>query len=277
MPSKTPLQARFFAACSHGAGYESCPPLKVSKEFNKSDAGTGILRHHHAGGGSVDEIVNAATQLARQPMQAGGFSGFSAENPWWERAEARQIGDRPYGFSVGSGGGRTDRNNVNVASGSYVLPADVVSGLGEGNSLAGAATWDKILHSLPYGIHDAAPARHGMGPPRPPSGLAPPGQGAAPGIAHGGTAPAGKEPDGEVPIQAADGEIIVHPEDVKRFGIAYMPDGQTRTPSTLIKYGHSVLDQFVKSVRGRTIKTLKELPGPVNSKNPEKGHIEVKD
>lgn len=260
------------AACSHGAGYSSCPPLSVAKEFNQADKGTGILRHHRAdGGATVDEIVSAATQLARQPMQAGGFAGFSAENPWWERAEARQIGDKPYGFSVGSGGGRTDRNNVNVASGSYVLPADVVSGLGEGNSLAGAAAWDKILHSLPYGIHAAA-AHRGMGPPHPPSGLSPPGQGSPPGIAKGGTAPAGTDTDGEVPIQAADGEIIVHPDDVKRFGIAYMPDGMMRTPDTLVKYGHSVLDEFVKVQRGRNIKAQEELPGPVNSDNSEKGH-----
>jgi len=44
MPSKTRAQARFFAACAHGAGYSSCPPAKVSKEFNRADKGTGILR-----------------------------------------------------------------------------------------------------------------------------------------------------------------------------------------------------------------------------------------
>lgn len=44
MPSKTKKQARFFAACSHGAGYPSCPPKKVAKEFNKADKGTGILK-----------------------------------------------------------------------------------------------------------------------------------------------------------------------------------------------------------------------------------------
>ena len=32
------------AACSHGAGYSNCPPKKVSKEFNKADKKTGILR-----------------------------------------------------------------------------------------------------------------------------------------------------------------------------------------------------------------------------------------
>lgn len=44
MPSKSPKQARFMAACSHGAGYESCPPQKVSQEFNQADKGTGILK-----------------------------------------------------------------------------------------------------------------------------------------------------------------------------------------------------------------------------------------
>jgi hypothetical protein len=38
MPSKSPKQARFMAACAHGAGYASCPPSKVSKKFNKADA-----------------------------------------------------------------------------------------------------------------------------------------------------------------------------------------------------------------------------------------------
>jgi len=41
MPSKTPKQKRFMAACAHGAGYKSCPPDKVSKEFNKADAKKG--------------------------------------------------------------------------------------------------------------------------------------------------------------------------------------------------------------------------------------------
>jgi hypothetical protein len=37
MPSKTKKQARFMAACAHGAGYASCPPKKVSREFNQAD------------------------------------------------------------------------------------------------------------------------------------------------------------------------------------------------------------------------------------------------
>jgi hypothetical protein len=44
MPSKSPAQARLMAACSHGAGYASCPPVSVAKEFNQADQGTGILK-----------------------------------------------------------------------------------------------------------------------------------------------------------------------------------------------------------------------------------------
>lgn len=43
MPSTTEDQARFMAACAHGAGYESCPPQKVSHEFNQADKGTSML------------------------------------------------------------------------------------------------------------------------------------------------------------------------------------------------------------------------------------------
>ena len=38
MPSVSAEQKRFMAACAHGAGYDSCPPDKVSKEFNRADA-----------------------------------------------------------------------------------------------------------------------------------------------------------------------------------------------------------------------------------------------
>ena len=44
MPSTSRKQARFMAACAHGAGYRSCPPSKVSKEFNQADKRTGILK-----------------------------------------------------------------------------------------------------------------------------------------------------------------------------------------------------------------------------------------
>ena len=44
MPSKSAAQARLMAACAHGAGYASCPPAKVSKEFNQADKGSQLLK-----------------------------------------------------------------------------------------------------------------------------------------------------------------------------------------------------------------------------------------
>lgn len=43
MPSKSPKQARLMAACAHGAGYPSCPPTNVAKEFNQADKGGKML------------------------------------------------------------------------------------------------------------------------------------------------------------------------------------------------------------------------------------------
>lgn len=44
MPPKTRKQARFMAACAHGAGYASCPPQKVAKEFNQADKGKKVRK-----------------------------------------------------------------------------------------------------------------------------------------------------------------------------------------------------------------------------------------
>ena len=42
MPSVSKKQARLMAACAHGADYDSCPPAKVSKEFNQADKGRNL-------------------------------------------------------------------------------------------------------------------------------------------------------------------------------------------------------------------------------------------
>ena len=71
-----------------------------------------------------------------------------------------------------SGPGRTDRIPMNARTGSFVLPADVVSGLGQGNTQAGAKMWGSMIaHSIgPMGMQNAirqrtlrAPALRGFG------------------------------------------------------------------------------------------------------------------
>lgn len=46
MPSKSAKQARLMAYVAHtpGAAKKTGVPLKVAREFNQADAGTGILR-----------------------------------------------------------------------------------------------------------------------------------------------------------------------------------------------------------------------------------------
>lgn len=87
------------------------------------------------------------------------------------------------GYIHGDTGGRTDNKPIDVAEGSYVIPADILSGLGEGNSHAGWA---------------ALQAQFGMA--RPPA------------KADGGAIGA------PVPIVAASGEGVIPPDKVAEIG-----------------------------------------------------------
>lgn len=115
--------------------------------------------------------------------------------------------------------GRTDHLPMHVPAGSYVIPADVVSGYGEGNTMAGF----KRLN-MTFGHKGGAPK----------------------GKAEGGAAMAG-EP---VPIVAAGGEYVIHPDVIVQIG-----GGD-------IDRGHKELDAFVKASRAKTVKTLQKLPPP---------------
>lgn len=126
--------------------------------------------------------------------------------------------------------GRTDHLPMHVPSGSYVLPADIISGMGEGNTMAGF----KVAKSL-FSSHF-----YGSGAPYGASGL-PYGM-PSPGKAEGGEA--------TVPIIAAGGEYVISPRDVTAIGKGNMDDG------------HRILDEFVKGYRAKLVKTLKALPGP---------------
>lgn len=50
--------------------------------------------------------------------------------------------------------GRTDRHPMGVKSGSYVVPSDIVSSLGEGNSKAGAHALAQMFKGAPQGFAD---------------------------------------------------------------------------------------------------------------------------
>ncbi len=50
--------------------------------------------------------------------------------------------------------GRTDKLPLNVPAGSYILPADIVSAVGQGNTKAGAHAIEEVVKDAPYSIHD---------------------------------------------------------------------------------------------------------------------------
>jgi hypothetical protein len=141
--------------------------------------------------------------------------------------------------------GRTDKLPMNVKSGSYVLPADIPSALGQGNSTAGGMILKKMFSSGPYGLPTMRSSGRSGAAMRPmriqqqkmPSKLP-------------GTFARGGEANEHVPIVAAGGEYLIAPEVVRDIGHGDL------------KKGHKVLDAFVLRVRKEHISTLKNLKPP---------------
>ncbi len=174
----------------------------------------------------------------RPHFDAGGAPFSSADTPYWSRQEARSADS---GLIAAYSPGRTDTMNMEPLAGSYIIPADVISGLGEGNTLAGSAVMDRVLSSGPHGTQMPR-GEHGRGPPQPPRIVERQFQ------AKGGTT---EGADGSrVPIVAAGGEYKVSPDQVRALGRGN------------IKRGHDILDHFVLEVRRRTVRDLKKLPPP---------------
>lgn len=126
-------------------------------EGHSRDAiGENIRRLHIGDGRPLNQSVAIALRLAHQSAakhRAAG--GYNPPSPSLEEREyLRDEDSRPFsgGLINSAIPGRTDRHNIDVPSGSYVLPADVVSGLGEGNTMAGAAVVQKMFGTAPYGV-----------------------------------------------------------------------------------------------------------------------------
>jgi hypothetical protein len=86
-------------------------------------------------------------------LQRGGGLGIPQMNTAASQAHYSAINMRPaigrapgvHLMASSTVPGRTDRIPMRAAPGSYVLPADVVSGLGQGNTHAGAKMWGQAI------------------------------------------------------------------------------------------------------------------------------------
>jgi len=150
------------------------------------------------------------------------------------RAEGGSVTHMHTGPIHSSVAGRTDHLPMEVPSGAYVLPADIVSALGEGNTMAGFKI-AKNMFSQPSRTDGTPYHETGL-----PYGVPSPHKANGGALQH---APG-------VPIVAAGGEHVIHPDDVRWLGKGSLDDG------------HRILDEFVKQFRMSTIKTLSKLPGP---------------
>jgi len=170
--------------------------------------------------------------------------------------------------------GRVDRIPMRARTGSFVIPADAVSGLGEGNTMAGAKMWGQMLtHSVTGGAapgmrRGAAPrVVGGIGrtnitgpgsrvPPPPKAVIAPPQKVpfqdlpvSSKGLPHG-FAFGGQVNDDTTPIVTAGGEMIVDPEIITALG-----DGDPDR-------GVDIMHKSIAGIRKQVQAFNKTLPDP---------------
>lgn len=107
--------------------------------------------------------------------------------------------------------GRTDQINTHLPEDSYVIPADVVSGLGQGNTMAGANILDKLLSKKE-------------------------------GLAAGGSV-------NNIPVVVAGGEYYVHPEMVRKLGGGNAKEGHKLLDNMVLKVRKQVQKKLSKLPR----------------------------
>ena len=140
---------------------------------------------------TVAEPLGRTMRLKRAHFASGGASG--ADAPYADASElAELLHTGPIKSHVK---GRTDHIAMTVPSGAYVVPADVISGMGQGNSDAG---------------HLALAQRFGLTPGR---------------YARGGG----------IKIMAAGGEHVIGPDDVRRIGGGNLDRGHEKLDKFVVE------------------------------------------
>lgn len=203
-------------------------PLKKGSSQKTVSSNISELMHT---GRPQNQAIAIALKTARETKAVGGTSEISsARAPVTEKVHVGPIHSAV--------AGRTDHLPMHVPSGAYVIPADIISAMGEGNTMAGFRVANTIFTKLPHMAGqpgESASIEGGMPGADAQLGL--------PGRAAGGAT-------GAVPIVAAGGEYVIGPDDVTRLGEGDMDNG------------HRILDSFVTKMRAKTVKTLSNLPGP---------------
>ena len=197
----------------------------------KGDTSTGAIQPSSdtsSGPSIVDRFLNFLDRDKDQSTEAaGGRIGFAAGgSPYGMASDAAPYGGgqmSPNKIKLHTGpihspvAGRTDHLPMHVPAGSYVIPADVVSGFGEGNTMAGFKRLNRTF-----------------GP-----------NGGAPRFAAGGAADVGEAS----PIVAAGGEYVIHPHIITILGGGDINKGHT-VLDDFVKSGRKQIVNTMKNLPG---------------------------
>ena len=203
--------------------------MPLIKSGSKKAVSANISELIHSGRPQKQAVAIALSNARKYGRQMGG----SSPPPMFMHAAARNL--MREGLIQSQIPGRTDKINIGVPSGSSIIPADVVSGLGQGNTQAGASILGKMFTTGPYGMK--LPRARGYRLRRPRMLRA-----------DGGEADDGDEEVTQ--IMAAGGEYVISPEKVMEIG-----GGD-------LDHGHAIMNQFIKSARAKQVKTISKLPPP---------------
>lgn len=213
-----------------------------SKDALKRNVGTlmsEVGKSPHVG--SKEQALAIAYSIQRRNKNRAAGGGMGSFD---ERSAARSLMKGPILSNVP---GRTDAHAGKVTPGSYVVPADIVSGRGQGNTLAGANVLQRLFKMGPYGSAPASikTGSHSFG-----QGF---GVRAPKAVAHadGGATEGADSAEEHVPVNLAGGELIIPPENL------------TDVVHPNLKHAHAIMDQWVLDERKNLRKTLANLPGPV--------------
>lgn len=137
-------------------------------------------RRHPRALGGANMLPQSGARMPMRPMpQMSPQQPTGLAPPDWM---TRQAAPHVTGLIAGPGPGRKDNTPLDLLHGSYVLPADVVSGFGAGNTQNGA----RVLDGMFPRSQGQALAQYARG--------------------------------GRVPIMAAGGEYVVDPGAVEKLG-----------------------------------------------------------
>lgn len=220
-------------------------PLKAGN--SRATIATNIREMQAAGHPHAQAVAASLHNADKYQHRAVG--GLNSPPPFWERNEARQLNDQPHfgGLFKSNTAGRTDRLPHSVPADSFVFPADVVSSLGQGNTLAGSKILDSMLGTAPYGAKMPKPAHLSF-----------------PHVAMRGRESGGDTPQDEPGVShvmVAGGEWMATPDKLAVIGRRRRAAKMSKARSDLAA-GHEWARNLVTEVRKHQKKFLASAPPP---------------